>query len=686
MTAFLSSLVKSLILPKPSPSYDTSTHPGKLIHIPRVDWNTRRENGGFTYGMILLDTTAKHMIVYAHTNAVDAGMMLDELSYLSKRVSASILIVEYTGYGIARGETTERSMNEDVLSAYYYVVRHLGVPASRVVLMGRSIGTGPSAQVCALLHDKGEECPPLLFLQSPFTSLKECADSVARHGGNIISLLGYNWFPTASAMARIRCPVIIQHGLLDDVVPIDHARQLKQVADESGPPGMLELYVEESCGHNDLSVSSTVSIISKKLREFGETRCIRPKCRSHLFANPPIYEYLFYANNEAITTVDRLLCHWNDTLAIGAFAYKRKKLHILLTASVSLFAMRCAALWQRYTGSWKRHVSGTSRFHVGSVLYSSSGSGQTHCSKEEIIRRCLACWGSPLGIYLGSAGGPVQNRVFGAHLPATLSLECGEEEHCNGSVSVGGEPNGNLSVPRFALFDDQTPYLSVAELEFTQGLLKCVVAAISTAPTLTGEGNDAAVFLQKDVVTRVQTECERVVAFLDDREWDNILEMLMSFNRRAGMVLSSKAHHYYEECASRRPGKSAASSGSCGTVVGHTSAEHVQSIGSTGENGDGVRVAALGVSCGVESIADIEEWLRPWTGAGTTQARLGPEVPWDYYLLKARICVLGELTLGCDSSWSDALRIVEGWRVVADIQSLFGKYSRRRLRPTFTTG
>ncbi|RHW74256.1 serine peptidase [Trypanosoma brucei equiperdum] len=676
MAAFFGSLVKSFILPKPSPTYSADKHPGKLVHIPRVDWDTRKENGTFTYGLLLLDTAAKFIIIYAHTNAVDVAMVFETMSYVSKRTSTSVLLVEYTGYGIAYGETTERSMNEDVLSAYYYAVRHMRVPADRVVLMGRSIGTGPSAQVCALLQGE-EEVPALLVLQSPFTSLKECANDITPNVGSIVGYLGYDWFRTIDVVAQVRCPIIIHHGQCDDVVPFEHAQQLKRTIEEATPPGVVELHAEPNRGHNDLPTESANRFIDKKLRSFGQPRCLQPRCRPYHLVNPSIYEYLFCVKEQPIINMEELLKHWNETLSIGSFAYKREKLYVLLTASVSLFAMRCARAWQHYAGSRKRHYgnsyiascNGSVGVGVGVGVVGGSGSGgngdgsgsgaeELYCAKEDIIKRCLACWGSPLGAYLSVRGPPIRYKIFGVHLDVCVENVVASDGISNesGFRSCGGNPY-------FLKRDTGEAYLSVAELEFTHGLTRSVAAAMSTAPTLGGEEDEMDVFLQKNVVTRIQTQCERVVAFLDSNEWENMLEVLVSFGQRAPSFLSSKALQYYSECSSQ-----ARFGDSCGTGAACCG----------NDSGPAPRSEVM------ETIEDVDEWLRPWVVSPDTRMQLGTEVPWDYYLLKARLCVVECTPLGPDTSWEEARRITDAWRVVKIIHDLFCSYSRRVLHPSFS--
>ena len=50
--------------------------------------------------------------------------------------------MEYPSYGISNGLPSEELYNEVAFSVYKFVVNELKVPPSRIVLIGRSIGTG----------------------------------------------------------------------------------------------------------------------------------------------------------------------------------------------------------------------------------------------------------------------------------------------------------------------------------------------------------------------------------------------------------------------------------------------------------------------------------------------------------------------------------------------------------------
>ena len=54
----------------------------------------------------------------------------------------NILAIEYPGYGIYPGETKAEKICEDSEVLFDYLVKELEFPAERIVIFGRSIGTG----------------------------------------------------------------------------------------------------------------------------------------------------------------------------------------------------------------------------------------------------------------------------------------------------------------------------------------------------------------------------------------------------------------------------------------------------------------------------------------------------------------------------------------------------------------
>jgi len=107
----------------------------------------------------------------------------------------------------------------------------------RQVFFGRSLGTGPAAQLAAELQ------PDLTILVSPYFSMQQLA---REH---------YPWVPSAVlryplrtdlALPRIRGPVLLAHGEQDTLIPPSHSQALQPLNAKA------TLAIVPGAGHNDL--------------------------------------------------------------------------------------------------------------------------------------------------------------------------------------------------------------------------------------------------------------------------------------------------------------------------------------------------------------------------------------------------------------------------------------------------
>jgi hypothetical protein len=81
-------------------------------------------------------------IIYSHGNAEDVGLSLPYLDYLSQCCDCHVLAYEYCGYSIAEGEPSEQNCYHCIQAAYDYLTIQSLVDPGRIVLFGRSLGTG----------------------------------------------------------------------------------------------------------------------------------------------------------------------------------------------------------------------------------------------------------------------------------------------------------------------------------------------------------------------------------------------------------------------------------------------------------------------------------------------------------------------------------------------------------------
>jgi pimeloyl-ACP methyl ester carboxylesterase len=154
----------------------------------------------------------------------------------------SVALVNYRGYGASEGKPSERDLCADALLVLDALAGRPDVNAERVVLVGRSLGSGVAAYVAAHRPVAG------VVLISPYDSMIEVG---RRHYPWLpVALLLKHPFDAQSFAPAIRAPLLAIAGGRDAIIPPIHSRRLFDAW--AGPKRWLEL---PEAGHNDLTAS-----------------------------------------------------------------------------------------------------------------------------------------------------------------------------------------------------------------------------------------------------------------------------------------------------------------------------------------------------------------------------------------------------------------------------------------------
>jgi fermentation-respiration switch protein FrsA (DUF1100 family) len=137
----------------------------------------------------------------------------------------TLLAVDYRGYGASTGRVTVAAAERDAVALYDWLAARDGVDAARVVVYGRSVGSGPALALAASRPVAG------VVLESPFTSLRAMA---RRSFPFVPAFLAGGGFDNRRRIARLRCPVLLIHGGADNLIPAAMSRELLDVARAAG--------------------------------------------------------------------------------------------------------------------------------------------------------------------------------------------------------------------------------------------------------------------------------------------------------------------------------------------------------------------------------------------------------------------------------------------------------------------
>jgi len=171
-------------------------------------------------------------VVFAHGNGELIEDWESDMEALSGE-GVNALLVEFPGYGHSEGSPTRESIRETFNEAFDWLVEDGQVADDRIVAYGRSIGGGAAAD---LSLDRPVRA---LALQSTFTSTAALARRALLPG-----FLVLDRFDNVRAVAEFEGPVLLMHGVEDDVIPYEHAESLA-----SAREGLEVTQID--CAHND---------------------------------------------------------------------------------------------------------------------------------------------------------------------------------------------------------------------------------------------------------------------------------------------------------------------------------------------------------------------------------------------------------------------------------------------------
>lgn len=180
--------------------------------------------------------SARATVIFCHGNGENIG---DDMDYIDFYIGlkANVLIFDYRGYGRSSGKPSEQATYEDIMACWKYLTETRGIPASEIVLIGRSLGGGVASWLASKVEPRG------LVLESTFTSVPD-------RGAELfpflpVRLLARIHYDTRARLPEIKCPILILHGRQDEVIPYAHGERLFQAANEP------KHFVEIRGTHND---------------------------------------------------------------------------------------------------------------------------------------------------------------------------------------------------------------------------------------------------------------------------------------------------------------------------------------------------------------------------------------------------------------------------------------------------
>lgn len=164
---------------------------------------------------------SKGVILFSHGNAGNIAGRLESVG-LFRDMGYDTLLYDYGGYGESTGRATEERCYADIRAMYDHLTKTREIPPAKIVLFGRSLGAGATAQLATEV-----DCGAVI-LESAFRSVPAMAAEL------------YPWLPTRfftrikfdneSKVPKIKKPILIAHSTGDTLIPFAHGHALFEAA------------------------------------------------------------------------------------------------------------------------------------------------------------------------------------------------------------------------------------------------------------------------------------------------------------------------------------------------------------------------------------------------------------------------------------------------------------------------
>ena len=183
-----------------------------------VEVETRAADGTRLHGWLRHGTEGagrRGLVIYFGGNAEEvSGQVLDADAVAPWSLAA----FNYRGYGLSEGRPSEAALVADALVVYDRLAAREDVDPDRIVVFGRSLGSGVAVPLAAARPVQG------VVLVSPFDSLRSVG---RRHYPFVpVSLLLRHPFDSLAHAPSLEAPLLVLAGDRDRIVPAPHSKRL----------------------------------------------------------------------------------------------------------------------------------------------------------------------------------------------------------------------------------------------------------------------------------------------------------------------------------------------------------------------------------------------------------------------------------------------------------------------------
>lgn len=202
-------------------------------------------------------------VLYSHGNAVDAGEIAPFARKLAQQLGCRVVTYDYSGYGRSRGEASVADTYADIDAVAAGVRARYGVGQNEIILLGQSIGSGPTC-----MHASKNPGYGAVVLVSPLLSALNVVSAPNAWCTPAKVFKSLDVYKNYQHVKSVQCPILLVHGEFDRVVHISHGEALWSAIRKSARAEDLvfEPYWIQGAGHDDTYDRNPAEFV-RRLRE-----------------------------------------------------------------------------------------------------------------------------------------------------------------------------------------------------------------------------------------------------------------------------------------------------------------------------------------------------------------------------------------------------------------------------------
>lgn len=197
------------------------------------------------HGWWIPNPATRRVMLYLHGNGGNIATNLEHAVRM-RNLGASVLIIDYRGYGRSTGRfPSESRVYEDAETAWQYLVHERSINPHEIVIYGHSLGGAIGIEL-ASHHPEAAG----LITESAFTSIVDMARNERAYSWLPVGLLVRQKFASLEKVPSLKMPVLFIHGVDDEIAPHRMSEQLYNAA-----PGVKKLVLIEGAVHEDCAIN-----------------------------------------------------------------------------------------------------------------------------------------------------------------------------------------------------------------------------------------------------------------------------------------------------------------------------------------------------------------------------------------------------------------------------------------------